>query len=418
MSSYSELIKNFERIRAYMREFYVYGFKSRDEYAQKSARSYDDERRRMESWLGEHMRFIRTAEGKNMFISIDSRAVKRNPLYNAWKTKSFTDGDITLHFILFDILHKAGETYSLAEIMDRIAGWYLAKVDTPLAFDESTVRKKLKEYVELGLISTEKQGRKTLYKRVESPNISALGDVLDYFSEVAPCGVIGSFLLDKKQTDGAGAFSFKHHYITGTLDSGVLAALFTAMREKSVITVSSRVRKKNEPSRIRVIPLRVLISVQSGRQHLLAYQPDCDGMKALRIDSLSNVKIEEQTPRFDELRQWLDDMKPMTWGINTASSSIREKPLERVEFTIVVAPYEEHIYRRLLREKRVGKVKKIDERTYRFSAKVYDSNELLPWLRTFICRITDIKFSNTTVERRFKQDLLEMYRMYGLNGEE
>lgn len=29
MSSYSELIKNFERIRAYMREFYIYGFKSR-----------------------------------------------------------------------------------------------------------------------------------------------------------------------------------------------------------------------------------------------------------------------------------------------------------------------------------------------------------------------------------------------------
>ena len=54
MSGYSELIKSFERIRAYMREFYVYGFKSRDEYEKKSARSYDDERRRIESWLGEH----------------------------------------------------------------------------------------------------------------------------------------------------------------------------------------------------------------------------------------------------------------------------------------------------------------------------------------------------------------------------
>ena len=49
MSSYNELIKNFERIRAYMREFYVYGFKSRGDYVGKSARTYDDERRRMES---------------------------------------------------------------------------------------------------------------------------------------------------------------------------------------------------------------------------------------------------------------------------------------------------------------------------------------------------------------------------------
>ena len=50
---YSERIKNFGRIRAYMKEFYVYGFKSREEYTSKSARSYDDERRRVESWLGD-----------------------------------------------------------------------------------------------------------------------------------------------------------------------------------------------------------------------------------------------------------------------------------------------------------------------------------------------------------------------------
>lgn len=38
--AYSELVKNFERIRNYMREFYVYGFKSRDEYGMKSTRRY------------------------------------------------------------------------------------------------------------------------------------------------------------------------------------------------------------------------------------------------------------------------------------------------------------------------------------------------------------------------------------------
>ena len=36
------------------------------------------------------------------------RAARRNPLYNAWKTKSFTDGDITLHFLLFDGQLTAG----------------------------------------------------------------------------------------------------------------------------------------------------------------------------------------------------------------------------------------------------------------------------------------------------------------------
>ena len=92
--AFSELIKNFDRIRDYMRDFYVYGFKSRNEYDAKSLRSYDNEKRRLESWLGDYMGFTRTPSGKSVFISIDSRKQKHNPLYRAFKTKSFTDGEI------------------------------------------------------------------------------------------------------------------------------------------------------------------------------------------------------------------------------------------------------------------------------------------------------------------------------------
>ena len=86
--AYSELIKNFERIRDYMREFYVYGFKSREEYDTKSARSYDNERRRIESWMGDYMSFHQDATGKNVFLSVDSRRIPHNPLYKAFKAKS------------------------------------------------------------------------------------------------------------------------------------------------------------------------------------------------------------------------------------------------------------------------------------------------------------------------------------------
>ena len=98
--AYSELVKSFERIRNYMREFYVYGFKSRDEYGMKSARSYDNERRRIESWLGDYMSFHQESSGKKVFLSMDSRRVPCNPLYKAFKAKSFTDKDITLHFYI------------------------------------------------------------------------------------------------------------------------------------------------------------------------------------------------------------------------------------------------------------------------------------------------------------------------------
>ena len=416
MSTYSELIKNFEKIRAYMREFYVYGFKSRDDYNKKSSRSYDDERRRIESWLGDHMSFVRSSEGKNVFISIDSRTSRHNPLYKAWRAKSFTDGDITLHFIIFDILYEPSVRLALSEIVELIDEKYLSGFDTPMMFDDSTVRKKLKEYCEAGLVEAEKVGRKVYYHRTEDIPLAGLNEALHFYSEVAPCGVIGSFILDKSKKD-TDAFTFKHHYITGAIDSGILATLFTAMREKRVITVTNLSRRDDMSRNSRVIPLRVLISAQSGRQHLLAYNPEFNSFQSYRIDYLSNVKLEEVTPRFDELREQIDGMRSKMWGVSAKRNRVGDDKLEHVDFTVKVEDGEEYIVRRLEREKRIGAVEMIDEHTYRFSADVIDVSEMIPWIRTFICRIVELNCSNETLERQFKADLDAMYRMYGI-GEE
>ena len=138
------------------------------------------------------MSFVRTSEGKNVFISIDSRSSNHNPFYNALKAKSFTDGDITLHFIIFDILHDDSTTYSLPELMTKIDKDYLSCFEEPMVFDESTLRKKLKEYTEEGIIVSEKQGNHLVYRRAKDVNIKNINDVIDFYSEIAPCGVIGS----------------------------------------------------------------------------------------------------------------------------------------------------------------------------------------------------------------------------------
>ena len=412
MSSYSELIKNFEKIRELMREFYVYGFKHRDEYNKKSSRSYDDERRKVESWLGDYMNFVRTPEGKNIFISIDSRVSKHNPFYKALKSKSFTDRDITLHFILFDILYSAEIMLSIYDILDQIDK-YLSGFENPMVFDESTVRKKLKEYTEQGIIVAEKTGKKMMYKRANDVDISEITDILNFYSEVAPCGVIGSFLLDK-QNERKGNFNFKHHYITSAIDSDVLAMLFTAMRKKSVVTVTNMSRRLKEAKKFRIIPLRIFISVQNGRQHLLAYQPDVHTIKSFRIDYLSDVEIQEVAPDFDRLRAELDIMQKKMWGVTAKRSSEHKADLEKVEFAVRIPDNEEHIVRRLNREKRIGSVTKTDQNTYRFSAEVTDASEMIPWIRTFICRIIEINFSNKTLENQFRNDIEAMYNMYAI----
>lgn len=408
--AYSELVKNFNKIRDYMREFYVYGFKSRDEYTKKSARSYDDERRRVESWLGDYMRFRQTPDGKNVFLSIDSRVSRHNPLYKAWKTKSFTDGDITLHFLLFDILSSPDIALTLNEIGERIDG-YLRGFSEPKLFDESTVRKKLKEYAGEGLIVAEKRGKSVRYRRADDiPPVD--GDVLDFFSEVAPCGVVGSFLLDRTD-ERNDRFVFKHHYITGATDSEVLCALFLAMREKRSVTLETRSRR-GRSFEDRVVPLRVMLSVQSGRQYLMAYIPRFRRITSIRADSIVSVRPGEVCAEFDELRRTLDGMEAHTWGVSTQSSSGQR--MEHVEFTVQYGDGEPYVHGRLEREKRCGTVEKLDEHTSRFSADVYDTSELIPWMRSFICRIVSYSFSNKALELQFQNDLREMYALYGIGG--
>ncbi len=409
--AYSELIKNFNKIRDYMREFYVYGFKSREEYDKKSLRSYDDERRRIESWLGENMQFRQTQEGKNVFISIDSRLSNHNPLHKAWKAKSFTDGDITLHFIIFDILSAPDISMSVSEIVEKIDD-FLSEFEEPRYFDESTIRKKLKEYVNEGLLVSEKQGKTMYYRRTEN---SILYDecTLDFFSEVMPCGVIGSFLVDKLP-EHEDYFYFKHHYITNALDSQILMQLFEAMNQNKTVKIEVLNRSRDRLSENHVVPIRILISVQNGRQYLCAYSPEFKKITQYRIDNIVSVKMEEECANFQEYRNALNSMLTHMWGVCTEGSS--GSGIEHVEFTVTYGPNEEFIHKRLEREKRCGRVERLGKYKSRFSADVYDASELVPWIRTFICRITDIHFSDSNLEKRFKADLEAMYELYGIEG--
>lgn len=412
--AYSELVKNFSHIRKYMRDFYIFGFKSREEYDEKSLRSYDDEKRRLESWLGEYMGFRRTKEGKYSFISIDSRRVRHNPLFNAWKAKSFTDGDITLHFILLDILLSSDTPLSLTEIIGKADTEYLCHFQTPILLDESTLRKKLKEYAEEGLLTISKEGKKSTYALHREDAVEVTKELLDFYSEIAPCGVIGSFLLDKKDS-GKDCFAFKHHYVTSAIDSDILCRLFEAISKNAYAEITTTGRKGKTPKAVRVLPLQVFIGVQTGRQYLLAWYPMGKQIFAYRLDYILDVRTLERCEDVATYRDKLETAKKHTWGVRSKNA---ETKTQHVEFTVRAEENEEYIYRRLLREKRCGRVERIDENTCRFSADVYDLNEMVPWIRTFIGRITDIRMEDKRLEEKFKRDVERMYGMYGIGGEE
>lgn len=412
--AYSELIKNFDHIREYMREFFVYGFKSRDEFAdKKSLRSYDNEKRRIENYLGDYVSFKTDKSGKRVFISMESRAVTHNPLYRAFKAKSFTNRDITLHFILMDLLADgAGKT--VQEIADCVEEDYLAEFENTMCFDESTLRKKLQEYTGLGLVRAEKQGRQMRYfLNRDDLRLEDCRDAIRFFTEENPLGVIGSFLEDKMEPS-ADIYTFKNHYRMNAYDADIMELLLQAIHEKRRIRIVNIGRNSIEHD-WQLIPLKIYISTAGGRNYLIA-QGTHGKLLSFRIDYVKKVTLEEVDDSFDTVMAQYMEKRPYMWGVNAIgeqkTEQNTEQKTEHVEMDIYVGPKEQHIVTRLNREKRCGTVLQLDKTTYRYSADVYDANEMLPWIRTYIGRIVRFDTSNSHLRDRWNADLEAMYANY------
>lgn len=406
--AYSELIKSFAKIREYVSQFYIYGFKSRGEYNAKSARSYDNERRRIESWLGEYMQFRQEGNGRNSFIALDSRAISHNPLYNAFKAKSFTENDINLHFYILDILADGNEK-GIKEIVDLITDEYLCEFDNANELDESTIRKKLKEYEKLGLIKSRKSGRELIYVRNDSDvDLDSWKDATAFFSEEDPLGVIGSFVLDKydKTPD---YFTFKHHYVLHALESEILELLFEAMRERKATQLSIYVPRQDNIREHMLLPLKIYCSTQSGRRYILGYHYSFKRMVFFRLDNIKKVKLLSVDKDYQKHFENAEKFKKNVWGVSTSN----RRGLDHIEMTVFVDDNEEYIINRLEREKRHGRIDAVDSHHYRFVADVYDAMEMMPWIRTFTGRITKLECSHQSVVDTFYSDFADMVKMYG-----
>ncbi len=395
--AYSELIKNFEKIRAFMRDFYVYGFRSRGEYGGKSARAYDDEYRRVRSWLEGYIDSYYDENGKKGFLSIDSRAIPRNPLSAAFRAKSFTDTDITLHFLLLDILSDGPAT--VRGCLDRLTADYPDAFTSGLP-DEGTVRNKLREYDGMGIVVSRKSGRSLVYSL--APDFAAgrgWRDAVDFFAEAAPLGVVGSYF----PRDHASPFVFKHQHLFGILDSEVLLALCACMEEGRAAEITIFSRKRKQELRHGVFPVRLYFSAESGRQYVLCYHYKYRRPMFFRLDGIRRVRALSPEPQAGEAGARWQALERRLWGV-----SYPGRAPEHLEMRVRAEPHEFFIPERLTREKRHGEVRRLDETTWLFSADVADASEMLPWIRTFTGRIVGLSCSNEDVVRRFRDDLKAM----------
>lgn len=409
MSDFSELIKNFDKTRDYMRDFYIYGYKTRTDFQYKSLRTYDNEKRRIENWLGNLIKFDTTKKGKQVAISLDSGQLLANPLYQAYKSKSFTDNDICLHFFILDQLKNETEL-SVEEITDRICTNY-GKL-----YDSQTVRLKLREYVSEGILITRKYKKSLLYRLSKDyidtlcSDQDGLMEAVTFFSEVAPFGVIGSYLLDSMNYKNE-LFLYKHHYIVHTLEDHILLDLLTAIMEKRTVEVVNY-GKKQHATLLQGVPMKVSVSFQTGRRYIVMYQPAIQRFNSYRLDYIKSVTLLTVDDNYDSYLEKFEQNDPFCWGV-TLGNMNSPTPCEEMKMILKIDEVkEQYILNRLKREGRNGVITKISENTFSYTVQVYNTNEMMNWVKTFIGRIVSLEGSNQTVIHKLYEDIIRMKNLY------
>ena len=193
------------------------------------------------------------------------------------------------------------------------------------------------------------------------------------------------------------------------VDSEIVYLLLQAIREHRRVDLSCYVMRRGELREHTVLPLKIFVSTQSGRNYLLSYNYQQRRPMFFRMDNIRRVKPGDPEPDADRYAALYQKAAKNMWGVSTGTGHT----LDHVEMTVHVGKNEGFILDRLEREKRCGSVEAVDEHTVRYAADVYDAAEMLPWIRTFTGRIVRFECSDEFTRKRFYEDLETMRALYG-----
>ncbi len=409
MSKYTELKKNFLGIRSLLRHFFIYGDMSRSKAPDKtSVRSYDDDLRRIKSWFKDIIKSKSVDGEKRYSVCVDPSAVSSNPFFSAYKYKSFTDKDINLHFLLLSILEN--KELSISEISDEICN-----LSGNPDFETNTIRNKLKEYVELGLVKEQKTNKICLYSLEETKindflqENKDLLEAIKFFSEIAPLSVVGSYILDKFDLGEENNISYRHLFLANCLDDVIIIDILKAIQTDSYIEITNDSPNTHKITKNKLFPFKILVSLNTCRSYLMGYSPKHDNFSFFRIDYIKEVNILEKATETNYFKQAINESLPYCYMLTIDKT----KELENFEMTLSIdEEKEKHILKKLIEEARGGNIEKIAPNVFHYTRQTYSTKEIMPWAKSFIGNIISVKGNNKEEIDCINEDLKEIAKIY------
>lgn len=416
-------ISEVNMLRDFVREIYVESFHSSNGHISihsESGRSEGEAKSRLHAFFEEN--FITKNTKNEDILKFDSRTVNQNPLFAIWKMCHFKPEYIARDFALFDLLstNENKEGLSDYDLKSDDSGKNKLEFYTGKPISHKQLGPYMSNLRTNGILNVQdlynKDGKllKKTYKLADTKKIQNLIKVnpdilaaIEFASETFPCGVIGSYILDSIDTETSPRiFNFKHHFIYNTLDSEVIYTIFSAINENRFVTIR---RKGNI---IRVTPIQIRYSTRDGRTYLIYYTnyPKYKGFNVENFENIVSVKKSEKCTYFNSLITEFESLKSNLWG---KSIPINKKKTEHVDFTVQYKDSEAYILKRLQREAFSGHIKNFsNDKEATFSFELFDSKELIPWIRSYFGRISQFHFENEDLQKQLIDEIKKMYAMY------
>ncbi len=406
------LIRDYENIRSILRDVYIYGCFSKDDYVEKqgiSGRKYDKEQQRISAYLPKKFIRKRRIDKKVvLYCTYDGMESSENYLADTYRNKSFTALDVMSFFFVQELLNETPEM-TAGEILD-----LLPNFNKEVIFTKDNLRVKLDELVDKGFITIIKDGRNVKYKLSDDIwsefNDDELLDVctyLEFMKNVSPIEMPYCFLYDKVmlylrtergiKVPECKIFSFKHSHLFNVLDNDVLLEILRAKASSRLIKVADSYGQKAKS----VIPGEIVHDSVYGRQYVYCYYPDEDRYLALRIDKIGELTIDrEMTDEEQSLANKMASYSDECW----ATSSYGDNASEVVIQFMFDEEKEQYILRRIETEGHGGAIEKKSDGLYEYKISVRDPDEMIPWIRSFGERAKLISSGERKTEEKIKED--------------
>lgn len=405
--SYKKSVKDYECYRAFLRNIMIYGYRSREEYAELkiSGRTYDNYKRVLFDCIDNGF-ISERYESKEKILGFNSDLYNsaKNFLIDTYFNKGLKKSTARCLLILLS-LSLTQESMTINDLTNEFTD--LPNIDLNTYLSDPSTRRCLDQLESYGYIKSEAKGNKKLYSlpmnfldELTQDEIKSLYLAVNFYSNTSLLSVPGYYLSNtiedymlstyKKTHERTSLWQYRCQNYSRIVDDEVIFTVLEAIQKNCSITFEYGNSKKL----VNVVPKEIISDYPYGRAYLLGTD------KALyKIEKISRIKVKNTFENAGYLHK--DKPSQQLALLFTFSDSDDVKTITDIKL-------------RLKNEAAWMHKEKLSQNQYLYTAVVSDALSYAPWIRTFSRFVTPAAQCHKSLKERLLSDKKEALTGYGI----